>query len=128
MALKEMGTGIWGFPWISKKLFSRVMPGQEGDILAELRTVEPPTGQPPTACSCGPVDTSLSWGQRWGGSSLCVRWWCWHLLPWNREWKILEIPKYQQWFFLSNGISGCFILFLLLAVFSGFCNEHILLL
>lgn len=30
-------------------------------------------------------DTSLSWGQRRGGSSLCVRWWYWQLLPWIRD-------------------------------------------
>lgn len=43
-------------------------------------------------------------------------------------WKILEIPMCQQWFFLGNGISGSFILFLLLVVFSNFYNEHIILL
>lgn len=43
-------------------------------------------------------------------------------------WKILEIPMCQQWFFLGNGISGSFILFLLLADFSNFYNERIILL
>lgn len=79
-----MGTGIWGFLTTSEKPYSRVLPEHRGHFLAEVRTAEPAMGQPPTGCSCSPGDTSLSWGQHWGCSSLRVRWWGWHLPCWNR--------------------------------------------